>query len=323
MPALTPATCLPYRIITVAGIVVAVVVGLASWRYFFAEECLEPYLSDYVQDIRDLLQDSSWQGLAIIVSMNMQPPKGVKGAAVDEKHMEESFKALNFAILKKANANRRQLRALIKAAAEFPYISDKAPASCKVIAFYYAGHGGADSNKNPFVVTSDSKQLSIGDIVSPLGPGNAQNLKHLRCLFFFDMCQGSLTDDGIRDHTSAQKTLPELKYHVPAKGNCLVAFAGSIEYAVRGDMEGGGYWTRHLYKNITENVDIHMVLVKTWKDTVRYTSKLKKENNKISIQGPTMSSCMGPLNLRRKLHFIVVHMIMINTYVIQVLMNRR
>ena len=248
-------TCLPYRIIT--GISIAVIVpvaGLVSWRYLFAvERGLDPYLSDYVQDIRDLLQDRPWQGLAIIVSMNKQPPKGVEGATVDEKNMEESFKTLNFAILKKTNCNHCQLRALIKAAAEFPYISE-AP-SCKVIAFYYAGHGGADSNKNPFVMTSDSKQLNVGDIVSPLEPVNARHLKDLSRLFFFDMCQGSRTDDGTRDHTSAQKTLPVLKYAVPAKGNSwlLLPVQLNMQFVViwKGEVTGQDIFTRTSLKTWT------------------------------------------------------------------------
>ena len=264
---------------------------------------LEPYLSDYIGDIEGCDFEGK-QGLMIIVGM-----KDVLGATIDARNMEEVALELDFAVVKipSPNASRRQLRAMVEAVREFSFVS-KAP-SCKVILFYYAGHGGSDANKQPFVLTSDSR-LNVEEIVSPLEPGSAPNLKDLRRLFFFDMCLGSLSDPGIRALQPKPTTLPVLKYAVPTKGNCLVAFSGSIGYAVRGDGVHGGYWTRHLFENLKENVDIHVVLAKTWKKTVKFTSELTKEKKIPQVQGPSFFSCMGPLNLKCKLYivkFIIMH----------------
>ena len=257
-----------------------------------AGESLEPYLSDYTQEIGDCdLADK--KGLLIIVWMHE-----VEGAKIDAENMKKVASTLGFAVLPKKSPTRRQFRALVKAAKDYPFI-DEAP-SCKVIFFYYAGHGNSDSDEKPFLLTRDSN-LKVEEIVSPLEPANARNMKDLRRLFFFDMCLGPRPDPGIR-FLKPKPTPPVLKYALPAKGNCLIAFSSSIGYAVRGDSDQGGYWTRHLIKYLDKDMDIHVVLAKTWKDTYEFASN---QMNQKEAQGPSFFSCMGPLNLTCKFPLIL------------------
>ena len=261
-------------------------------------ENLEPYLSDYTKEIENCDLDEK-KGLMIVVWM--RPDAYLKGTDVDAENMKKVALTLGFAVLEKTSPNRRQFRALVKAAKDYTFISEAR--SCKVIFFYYAGHGGSDSYEKPFLLTSDSN-LNVEEIVSPLEPANAPDLKDLRRLFFFDMCLGPLEDPGKRAPRK-RTSLPVLKHAVPAKGNCLVAFSSSIGYAVRGDCDEGGYWTRHLIKYLDKDMDIHVVLAKTWKDTVIFTSKLTKIKCIPQVQGPSFFSCMGPLNLTCKFLLIL------------------
>ena len=59
---------------------------------------------------------------------------------------------------------------------------------------------------------------------------------------------------------SLKKAKP-LKHAVPAKGNCLVAFANSVGFKSNDTKKNGGFWTRRLYKNINEDIEIHEVYI--------------------------------------------------------------
>ena len=214
----------------------------------------------------------------------------VDGGEVDVKNMEKAFQELNFAVIKLFDVDINQLHAIIRAASEL-----KAPSSIKAIAFYFAGHGGSRSNKIPFVMTNDESTMTVQDIVTPFYPANAQHLKDMKHLFFFDVCLGLELDPGVRDDSSSTRNVPKLNFRVPSHGNTLTAFANSIGFKVRGDLKEGGYWTRFLSKNIVKDQDIYLVLADTWTDTVQFTSERGQ-----GVQGPSITACMGRFNLRRK-----------------------
>ena len=259
-----------------------------------------------MEEIRKLLVtgSSNKPGIAIVVGMcDTKAGTGVPGAEVDMENMEKAFKKLNFAVLTRRNPNKQELLAIVQGAADFSYLTE-AP-SCQVIAFYFAGHGGCDNDDKQlfsagplYAKTSDSSKLHIEAIASPFYPEHAEHLKYIKRLFFFDMCLGKDYDYGTRSG-GAQPPLPTLKYAVPAKGNCLMAFSGSHGYRVRGDETEGGFWTRHLHKSIVKDVDIYAALAETWTDTVRFSSERAKDGP-ACLQGPCLFACMGPLNLTRK-----------------------
>ena len=247
----------------------------------------------YKQTLQGLFTDrEDAQGLAIVVGMVDEHSKySVKGAGMDIRNMEETFKELGFAVLKKQDVNRTELQAIVKAASEYPYITE-AP-SCKVIAFYFAGHGDSESQR-ALMLLKGGDQYFVEDVVSLFYPVNTKQMKHLKRLFFFDMCLGSERDQGVRKNNV---TVPLLEYAVPAKGNSLVAFATTIGYYVRGNYNGG-FWTQFLHKNLKKDQDIFSVLADTWEETVNFTTTEYKVNPQ--VQGPSLTACMGHLNLKRK-----------------------
>ena len=230
--------------------------------------------------------------------------RGLNGADIDAKNMKKVASTLGFAVLEMTSPTLDQFINLVDDVKRFSFISE-AP-SCKVIIFYYSGHGGSDlDNLQPFVAPTEGESFYVHQMVSALDPKKAPGLKYLKRLFFFDMCQGKNEDSGSSESCESRgpartARTPKLVYKVPAKGNCLVAFAGSIGYRVVGGDIGGGFWTRHLIKYLDKDMDIHVVLAKTWKDTVIFTSDYTRRNNLPRVQGPSFFSCMGPLNLTRK-----------------------
>ena len=249
-----------------------------------------PLVYNYKRTLQRLFNDrENAQGLAIIVGM-VYSQYSVEGADADVTNMTKTFKELGFAVLKEEDVNRTELQAIVKAASEYPYITE-AP-SCKVIAFYFAGHGNSESRRALMVLKGGDKYF-VEDVVSLFYPVNTKQMKHLKRLFFFDMCLGSERDQGVRKD---DVTVPLLEYAVPAKGNSLVAFATTIGYYVRGD-NNGGFWTRFLHKNLLKDQDIFSVLADTWEETVRFTTDYERNRQ---IQGPSLTACMGHLNLRRE-----------------------
>ena len=219
------------------------------------------------------------------------------GGELDADNMETAFQELNFAVLKEIDISRENLLGLIEVASEYPY-NEECP-SCKVIAFYFAGHGGCNTeNKKPYLKATGG-QLDVEAITSSFYPANTEQLGDMKRLFFFDMCLGEKSDHGTRDDDEPLDAMqpPVLEYALPAQGNILVAFSGTIGYKVRGDASLGGYWTRFLHKNIRKDLDIFLVLADTWNETVQYTSEITKQHAKPKLQGPSVNACMGRLNL--------------------------
>ena len=240
-------------------------------------------------------------GFAIVVGMT-----AAGGAELDTTNMERAFSkhenGLGFAVLKEIDPSQAKLRALLKSAAKFPY-KEKVP-SLKVICFYFAGHGGGDSETNqPFIVASDGITLHVQEMVKKFYPIHTPNMPaDIKRLFFFDMCLGTNDDSGVTMRASGISTrnLPAIDA-VPAQGNCLVAFATSFNYTSGGDKKEGGFWTRFLHQNITRDQDIFEMLADTWEGTVGFTNKLARDLGTPEIQGPSLTACMGHLNLSRKL----------------------
>ena len=231
-------------------------------------------------------------GFAIVIGMT-----SAKGGQLDADNMERAFQSLNFAVLKEKDISRENLLGLIEAAAEYTYLDD-CP-SCKAIAFYFAGHGGCNTeNKKPYLKATDG-QFDVEAVTSPFYPANAEQLGDIKRLFFFDMCLGKRDDLGTRDDDEpledAQPSIVE--YALPAQGNILMAFSGTLGYRVRGDTIEGGHWTRFLHENIQKDLDIFLVLADTWNETVQYTSTLTEQRGKPMLQGPSVNACMGRLNL--------------------------
>ena len=171
---------------------------------------------------------------------------GPAGTDVDVKRVKSTFEDpnMNFAVLTTEDPTSKELTALITAASEYTNY----PFSYDFVAFYFAGHGGADKDGRPFVQASDAERVFIEQkIIEPL-----RSVSIKICLFFFDCCLTSAR--GESSHPSLRKERP--------RGE-VVAYAVSKGQAASGDQDGGGVWTRHLCVNILRPDPIVLVLAKT------------------------------------------------------------
>ena len=229
-------------------------------------------------------------GLAILVKVK-DHDDGPAGVDIDVQNMGKVLGELNFAIYDvsaQGNPDVKSIKAIILAASTYKDYPD----SLKFVCFYYAGHGGTNDG-HPYIVDEDSNQLRVtDDIISPFYPENAEHLGKRIRLFFFDCC---LTDDrGVRDHVQYDKK-PLI---IPPRGNCLVAYSTSLTTESRGDDENGGFWTRHLSKNLQLDTSLSTILDVTYEDTVKFCND--KCLQRMKVQGPHYVSCVGPVCLRSK-----------------------
>ena len=256
----------------------------------------QQWVDHYTAEIKGLFSGTE-PGLAIVIGMS-----GAVGSSLDVTNMAAAFSkrqhCLGFAVLQEKNLPQHQLLALVDAASQYSYYNEERECNFKAIVVYFSGHGGADINSKPFVQCGDQQTVFIDDIVSPFYPKNTRGVpKDAKRLFFFDMCLSQVND---ADPAQAMpETLPRLDV-VPPEGNCLVAYATSLNSTSAGDRRNGGYWTRHLHNNIVEDWDIFKILAKTWEETVAYTSKQEGKYGVPLIQGPYLTACMGSFSLTSK-----------------------
>ena len=250
----------------------------------------------YTRRIKGLFSGNE-PGLAIIVGSS-EGLDGPLGTEKDTTNMSTAFDDLGFAILKETDISQDQLLGLVHAAANFPYDTVQRRCEFEAIAFYFAGHGGSDAATNkPFLQCGD-QSIYIEDIVSPFYPEKTRSVpKNAKRLFFFDVCLSRVVPDT--PPAAEKSTIPQLDV-VPPRGNCLIAFATSLNSESAGDRRDGGYWARHLCKNIIKDMDIYRMLAETWKETVAFTSDLEGKYGEPTIQGPYITACMGPFNLKSK-----------------------
>ena len=263
--------------------------------FFFQDTCkMKDFLNKYTDRIKIALSGNK-QGFAILVGMT-----SVTGAVMDTRNMESSFKELDFAVLEELSIEHCKLSALIKAITTYPYTA-KAQ-SCKVIVFYFAGQGNLDSKKKLSIVTGDSLYLDTENVFSPFHPTKAPQLKNIKRLFFFDIY---LQPELGPKNQPKPNTVPLLEYTVPTQGKTLVAFSASYGDDHRGDVFKGGHWTRFLCKNLLKDQDISLVLADTWNETVSFVSGNTKLPRRNWYHGPSWTSCMERLNLKRKYNYFM------------------
>ena len=201
-----------------------------------------------------------------------------KGAELDTTKMIAAFDKIGFAVF---NAGidimtRENLLALIYAAASFTPITGKV----EVIALYFAGHGGSDNNE-PYINLVGKDWIYIADLLSPF----TRRSTEAKRIFFFDVC--CRRDAGTKS-----------VFYLPSSVNSLVAIATETESA--GDHREGGYWTRYLSKNITEDMDIFGMLALTRKETINCTGNVVGRYHSGVIQEPCFTACIENFNLKSK-----------------------
>ena len=173
------------------------------------------------------------QGIAFIEEMS-----SAAGSNKDGSKMEKAFEKLNFAVFRMTNLPANNMKALTQAIAEVKF-----PIVYKYIAFYFAGHGGINSNGDSFIQAvqqgNESDRVYISkDIINVIQRGQ----KAKRLLFFFDCCMSLAHNDG-KD--------PPPNINVTGS-NTLVARASSFGEKSFGT-KNGGFWTNSLGEHIGDD----------------------------------------------------------------------
>ncbi len=158
----------------------------------------------------------------------------VKGTDRDIIEMKEVFSnRMKFAVYRMDSRSPYDVACLAAAAAEYDY-----PESCKLIVFYFTGHGGIDTWGNCVIAPNGNKDtLPINDILEPFVNRNAE----IPCLFLFDCCLTRIIPNSIRE------------FHSPIPHNSILAFATS-ENLMAGSKSDGSLWTRLLCERLKNHL---------------------------------------------------------------------
>ena len=205
----------------------------------------------------------------------------VQGARIDFDNVTKTFQdQLNFAVYRVEDIQGEDLANFIKAAATFK----EYPISCKIKAFYFAGHGGIDKHKRPFfkpaVDEDDEKKVFL------IRENILYHFKNTKpkdkFLFFFDCClsQAKSDQDG--------STTIDDGFSLEAPVRCLIAYATSVGIQSFGDNKQGGRWTSCLCKNLGNQIELGVVLSNTHEEVMKMSK---------GMQPPNHRSCIGPIYL--------------------------
>ena len=226
-------------------------------------------------------------GVAIILGIvNKYGPQGTDR---DVELIKTTFENLKFGVYVVKDPDIDKIAAVIQVASTTIY-----PTSYKFVAMYYAGHGGSEDGKGYLIPCGDNDPRFYIDegIVFPFQPSQAPHLSDRYRLFFFDCCLKTSSEEG--KVPVMQKSDPKQPSFLPPRGQCVVAYATSLEAVSSGDYITGGIWTKALCNNLRYDVPISTILDMTWNDVVEETRQKLGKN----IQGPHYVSSVGSLFLR-------------------------
>ena len=227
-------------------------------------------------------------GVAIILGIVNR--YGPQGTDLDVELIKATFESLKFGVYVIKNPDIDKIAAVIEVARTAIY-----PMSYQFIVMYYAGHGGSEDGKGYVIPCGDNDPRFYIDegIVFPFQPSQAPNLSDRYRLFFFDCCLKTSSKAGevpVMQRSDPTRP-PKQPSFLPPRGQCIIAYATSLEAASSGNYISGGIWTKKLCNNLRYDVPISTILDMTWSDVVKETLGKK-------IQGPHYVSSVGSLFLR-------------------------
>ncbi len=167
------------------------------------------------------------------------------GTRTDLDRMVDVFSNhMKFAIYRMDSPSPSDVACLAAAAAEYDY-----PESCKLIVFYFTGHGRIDSTGRCVIATRGNKNTStnadtlrIEHILEPFDDLSSRN-PEIPCLFLFDCCLSRSPENEI--------TIREFRNIVPH--NSLLAFATSETFKSAGSQNDGSQWTKKLCERLEKD----------------------------------------------------------------------
>ena len=143
---------------------------------------------------------------------------------------------LKFAVHRMENPSPSEVACLAEAAAKYDY-----PESCKLIIFYFTGHGGIDTWGNCVIAPKGCKDtLPIKRILQPFD----DRRNKIPCMFLLDCCLNRNIRKGRRNG--------EFSCFIPH--HSIVAHATSENFQAQGGKNKGGLWTGLLCENLKNHL---------------------------------------------------------------------
>ena len=237
-------------------------------------------------------------GLAIIITNDYKSnPHHLDLLATESDGiaMEDAFKQLGFATIRKHNVTKSLVIALLHQCSSVRY-----PQTCKRLAFVFAGHGREpkqeDDEEGTQLVTCEGKNVSVKTVVTKLSPLSPDStLGSMARMFFIDACRGSRVDFGRLVSRGAEKlshrgggVIPDIR--IPSEACnfilCFSTVSGYRSYEVqKGDTGSRGIWlplVAQKLKTSEKNIEVVMTevnkeMMQQFQDRETYSCMMQPE----------------------------------------------
>ncbi len=168
------------------------------------------------------------RGICLIVNnVNFQTSHRLPGGVIDEKLVDDLFRAFHFDVVVKRDLTRDEIRAT---AEEF---AAKDHGQYSAFVFYILSHGGS----NDVIYGVDERSISVAELVRLFVAANCPSLQGKPKLFFIEACRGRRTRpvSSTEISDSAPSTTPCLP-----EADFLLAFASTLGYVAH--ISSNGSW---------------------------------------------------------------------------------
>lgn len=241
--------------------------------------------------------NSTATGLAIVITNDYKSNPhhfDLLATEGDGIAMEDAFKQLGFATIRKHNVTLSLVIALLHQCSSVRY-----PQTCKRLAFVFAGHGREPKQpgeEGTQLVTCDGRNFSVTTVVKKLSPQSSDStLGSMARMFFIDACRGSRNDFGIQVSRGSEKlshrgggVIADIR--IPSEASnfilCYSTVSGYRSYEVqKGDTGPRGIWlplVAQKLKTSEKNIEVVMTdvnkeLMEQFQDREKYPCMMQPE----------------------------------------------
>jgi hypothetical protein len=223
-------------------------------------------------------------GLAIIITNDYQKISDrhspLAAAEGDGKAMEDSLKALGYAIVRKHNSTLALVMSLLDQLDRIRY-----PPSCKRLAFVFAGHGRWRPDNGHELITNDGKVLTVNTLLMKSSPSRLSGgtLGDRVRLFFIDACRGNLQDEGKMVHRGGELA-EEIRISTAPHSNMLICYS-TLDGFRSYEMNGKGIWLPLVAEKLLKCdksindviIDVNVELKSRFQDKKKYPFMMQPE----------------------------------------------
>ena len=198
-------------------------------------------------------QNPSTHGLALIISNDYKGTDHIplEGTVKDGNRMQIAFERLGIATIWRHNVTVRELKELLRGAAQL----DPRVTKLESISFVFSGHG----NKRSIALQDGS--ITLEWLTDSLSPKKARCIGDIPRLFFIDACRGKRAATSLTVHAVPRASCSKLQAEaqpstllVPKQANVLIAFSTLRSYSAS-DYSSGSKWINILADMLCKHVE--------------------------------------------------------------------